>query len=138
MSSDKLDIRWKQRYSNYKKALGQMESFPEVGNLNKFEVQGYIKAFEYTYELAWKTLQDLLKERGYSDIAGPRPVIEQSFQDGFISDGETWMQMVKSRNLTSHSYDEETAKSIVNDIENQFLVLFRQLDARLDQELKDK
>jgi hypothetical protein len=51
------------------------------------EQQGLIKAFEYTFELSWKTLQDLLKHKGYRDILGPRPVIEQSFQDGYINDG---------------------------------------------------
>jgi len=51
------------------------------------EEQGLIKAFEYTYELAWKTLQDLLNYKGYSNIVGPRPVLEQSFRDGYLHDG---------------------------------------------------
>lgn len=52
------------------------------------EEQGLIKAFEYTYKLGWKTLQDLLKEKGYSDVIRPKPVIEQSFQDGYITNGK--------------------------------------------------
>jgi nucleotidyltransferase substrate binding protein (TIGR01987 family) len=68
--------------------------------LSDLEEEGLIKRFEYTYELAWTTLQDLLRERGYSDISGPRP------------DGKIWLRVIKSRNLTAHVYDEETVDEI--------------------------
>jgi nucleotidyltransferase substrate binding protein (TIGR01987 family) len=105
-----MDIRWQQRFKNFNKTLSQLERFLQQGELNEMETQGLIKAFEYTFELSWKTLQDILKEKGYIDIVGPRPVIEQSFQDGYITDGKDWLLMLKSRNLTSHSYDEQTAE----------------------------
>jgi len=65
------------------------------------EKQGLITAFENTYELNWKTLQDILKDKEYNNIAGPKPVIEQSFQDGYIIDGKVWIRLHKNRNLTS-------------------------------------
>ncbi len=126
------DIRWRQRFNNYKKALTQLELFVEKKELSKLEEHGIIKAFEYTYELAWKTLQDLLKDKGYTDITGPRPVIEQSFQDGYISDGDNWMKMIQSRNLTSHTYNEETASEIVYNIKGLYIRLFRELEQVLD------
>lgn len=128
------DIRWQQRFYNFNKAFKQLERFNEVESLNEMEQQGLIKAFEYTFELAWKTLQDLLKVKGYIEIVGPRPVIEQSFQDGYISDGNGWMRMHKSRNLTSHTYDEQTAEEIIENIRNEYYDLLRDLILRLEKE----
>lgn len=132
------DIRWQQRFSNFNKAFSQLQRFVSQEGLNEMEVQGLIKAFEYTYELAWKTLQDLLKEKGYIDIIGPRPVIEQSFQSGYIEDGKGWMRMHKSRNLTSHTYHEETALEIVDSIRKEYSLLLHQLQIRLKKELSKK
>lgn len=129
------DIRWQQRFVNFNKAFYQLERFIQQPNLNEMEEQGLIKAFEYTYELSWKTLQDFLKEKGYVNIIGPRPVIEQSFQDGYILDGKGWMRMHISRNLTSHTYDEETAKEIIQNIREEFYSLFKYLQQRLTEEL---
>lgn len=128
------DIRWQQRFINFNKAFNQLERFKEVENLNELEKQGLIKAFEYTFELSWKTLQDLLKDKGYIDIVGPRPVIEQSFQDGYIADGNGWMRMHKSRNLTSHTYDEQTAEEIIMSIRKEYFYLLRDLRQRLENE----
>lgn len=128
------DIRWQQRFVNFNKAFKQLERFKEVESLNELEMQGLIKAFEYTFELSWKTLQDLLKEKGYVDIVGPRPVIEQSFQDGYISDGNGWMRMHKSRNLSSHTYDEQIAEEIIKNIRTEYYYLLRDLRLRLENE----
>jgi len=100
------------------------------------EKLGLIKAFEYTFELGWETLQDLLKEKGYYGIIGPKPVIEQSFQDGYITDGNGWMRMHKSRNLTSHTYDEETAEEIIRNIRYEYFLLLKDLKGALEDELK--
>ena len=134
MKSENLDIRWHQRFANFNKAYSQLKKFIEYEELNELEMQGLVKAFEYTFELSWKTLQDLLKEKGYTGIAGPKPVIEQSFSDGYISDGEDWMKMIISRNLTSHTYNEETAKEIVKSIKNSYFGLFTALRKRLEEE----
>lgn len=134
MGEQRKDIRWQQRFSNFKKAYGQLLEFLEVDSLNKFEKQGLIQVFEYTFELAWKTLQDLLKEKGYRDVIGPRPVIEQSFQVGYIQDGEGWMTMLKSRNEATHTYQEEVAERISNDISTEFAGLFGALKERLNDE----
>ncbi|HKJ78817.1 MAG TPA: nucleotidyltransferase substrate binding protein [Prolixibacteraceae bacterium] len=134
MIENNKDIRWLQRFVNFNKAFAQLERFVSKEDLNEMEEQGLIKAFEYTYELGWKTLQDLLKEKGYSDIIGPRPVIEQSFQDGLIIDGKEWMQMHKSRNLTSHTYDEDTADEIVEQIREKYYYLLKDLKYRFEKE----
>ena len=134
MDGKKEDIRWQQRFSNFNKAFNQLERFIAEKELNEMEVQGLIKAFEYTYELAWKTLQDLLKEKGYDNIIGPKPVIEQSFQDGYIINGKDWLRMHNSRNLTIHTYDEKTALEIVEAIQVSYFGLFKELRTRLEEE----
>ena len=136
MTTQNSDIRWEQRFINFNKAFSQLERFIQQDELNEMEEQGLIKAFEYTYELSWKTLQDLLKEKGYVDVIGPKPVIEQSFQDGYIQDGKGWMRMHISRNLTSHTYDEETAEEIIKSIRGEYFTLMQNLVIRLKKEMK--
>ncbi|MFT5877799.1 MAG: nucleotidyltransferase substrate binding protein (TIGR01987 family) [Dokdonia sp.] len=131
------DIRWLQRFQNFNKAFDQLELFLAQGELNKLEEQGLIKAFEYTFELAWKTLQDLLKHKGYLDIVGPKPVIKQSFQDGYITNGQGWLRMQKSRNLTSHTYNEEIAEEIVSDIQGEYFQYLNSLKQRLETEKQE-
>lgn len=134
MVEDNKDIRWIQRFSNYNKSFKQLERFIGKEKLNEMEEQGLIKSFEYTYELSWKTLQDLLKEKGYNNILGPKPVIEQCFHDGYIQDGKSRMRMHTSRYLTSHTYDEEIVKEIVNDIRTTYFGLLENLQIRLFKE----
>lgn len=131
------DIRWEQRFSNYKKALsklGEVAEVRDIESLSELEKEGLIQRFEYTYELAWKTLQDLLIEKGYLDIAGPNPVIEQAFHDGYIKKGESWKKMKKSRELTSHTYNSETAQEIADSIIAEYYDLFLELENRLEEE----
>ena len=95
------------------------------------EREGVIQRFEYTYELSWKTLQDYLRFKGYTDIAGPNPVLMQALQDGYISDAEGWKQMKKARELSSHTYDSNTAQEIVEAILTVYFNLLDLLEKRL-------
>lgn len=126
------DIRWIQRFTNYQKALAQLTRFMQKNELNEMEEQGLIQSFEYTFELAWKTLQDFLEEQGgYLDIKGPRPVLMRAFQDGYLTNGEKWMEMLKDRNRTVHSYDEDIAHQISKAIILDYYKLFIELNERL-------
>lgn len=138
MTENNKDIRWEQRFSNYNKAFLQFEKYVEQKEMNELEEQGLIKSFEYTYELAWKTLQDFLHHNGYKDIFGPKPVIEQSFQNGYISDGEAWIRMHNSRNLTSHTYNQETVEEIIESINTEYIYLLKDLQIRLEEERSGK
>jgi nucleotidyltransferase substrate binding protein (TIGR01987 family) len=121
------DIRWIQRLNNYHKALNQLRKFIAKGELNELEEQGLIQAFEYTHELAWNTLKDFLESRGNQAIYGSRDATREAFKLGLLEDGEGWMDMIQSRNKTSHTYNEDTAKEIVNDILTRYFLLFEQL-----------
>jgi len=138
MDPEEKDIRWHQRFKSFRTAFDNLARYKSQKELNELEKQGLIKAFEITWELCWNTLQDLLREQGYQGIAGPRPVIEQSFKDGYIADGEAWMRMHFSRNLTSHTYNQETADEIVEKIKVEYFDLFRKLKERLEQEKNGK
>src|SRR5258707_67096 len=96
---DYIDIRWKQRFINYKKALAQLEKFVAQGELNELEIQGLIQAFEYTHELAWNVLRDYLRAQGNQGIYGSRDTTRAAFKLDLIQDGDSWMAMIKARNL---------------------------------------
>lgn len=84
--------------------------------------------------MGWKTLKDLLEHKGFVNLIGPKSVIEQSFQDGLIVDGKGWVRMHESRNLTSHTYNEETAQEIVDGIFADYYMLFVNLQKKLEKE----
>jgi nucleotidyltransferase substrate binding protein (TIGR01987 family) len=126
------DIRWIQRFNNFCKALTQLTKFIDKGNLNELELQGLIQSFEYTHELAWKTLKDFLENRGNKDIYGSKDATRESFKLNLISEGEIWMDMIKSRNQTSHTYNEETTEKISAAILNEYFQAFVNLQKKLE------
>ncbi len=121
------DIRWKHRFSNYLKALNQLKNAAELAkkrDLTDLEQQGLIQSFEYTHELAWNVMKDYAHYQGSVDVAGSRDATREAFQLNLIEDGTNWMEMISSRNKTSHTYNEEVAKEIVSNILNTYYPLF--------------
>lgn len=125
------EVRWIQRFNNYSKALGQLTRFLQQDELNDLEKQGLIQAFEYTFELAWNTIKDFFEAQGETGILGSRDAFRLAFNRGLIANGETWMDMITSRTLTSHSYNEETAERIALSVRTQYFGEFVALHARL-------
>jgi nucleotidyltransferase substrate binding protein (TIGR01987 family) len=126
------DIRWKQRFYNYQKALVQLTKFIEKGELSELEEQGIIKAFEYTYELAWKVIKDYYEEQGEVSIQGSRDALRLAFQRGLITDGDNWMNMIKSRIASVHTYNLEVAQQINQDIHDIYFQLFIELKEKME------
>ena len=136
----KKDIRWLQRFSNFEKAFSQLTSAVELAaerDLSDLEKQGLIQAFEYTHELAWNTLKDFLEYRGVQKMYGSRDASREAFNAGLIKDGEAWMEMIRSRNQTTHTYDEATVAQIVSSVIESYYVEFEALQATLT-ELKEE
>jgi nucleotidyltransferase substrate binding protein (TIGR01987 family) len=125
-----LDVRWKQRFSNFRKASLQLQEFIEKGELNKFEVQGLIQCFEYTFELAWKTMKDYLEQEGF-EVKSPRKAIQIAFQTGLIADGHLWIDALEKRNLMAHTYNENTAKEAENLIRDKYYKIIQELCSKL-------
>jgi len=134
------DIRWQQRFDNYCRALNQLTKFMEKGELNELEEQGLVKSFEYTFELGWKVLKDLLEHQGLTGLIGSRDAIREGFKQGLLGNevnAQAWMDMIKSRNLAAHAYDESKMKEIVYDIEKRYFDAFVALRHRLMESLAD-
>ena len=119
----KADIRWKQRLQNFRQALSRLREAVELSRerpLSDLEQQGLIQGFEYTHELGWNVLKDYLDEQGLVGIIGSKGATREAFKNGLVEDGEAWMDMIKARNLTSHTYRTEVAAEIVRDILERF------------------
>ncbi|EYE87530.1 nucleotidyltransferase [Fervidicella metallireducens AeB] len=125
------DIRWKQRFSNYKKAAIQLTEFIEKDELNKFEVQGLIQCFEYTFELAWKTMKDFLEQEGF-EVKSPRNAIQTAFQIQLITNGHVWIDALQKRNLMAHTYDEDIAKEAEHLIKHNYYPVIKELLLKLE------
>lgn len=132
MGKTDRDIRWQQRFKNFQKALSQLQKFIDKEELTELEKQGLIKAFEYTYELAWTTLKDFLEYQGHQDIYGSRDTIRKAFELNLVNDGRKWMDMLASRNRTSHTYNEEIAEEICQAVQNEYFALFKQLKNKMN------
>ena len=128
------DIRWKQRFSNYNKAVMQLTEFIEKGELNKFEVQGLIQCFEYTFELAWKTMKDYLEQEGY-EVKSPRSAIQTAFQIQLITDGHVWIDALNKRNLMAHTYNEDVANEAELLITEKYYPVIKELLSKLREEV---
>lgn len=135
--NEEKDIRWLQRFDNYRKALFRLkqavrivseniedDEYDEIDVLLK---EGLIQRFEYTHELAWKVMKDYAEYQGYTDIRGSRDAFRKAFEMGIITD-KHWMNSIEDRNLTSHNYDDETAEEILELIIRVYFPLFLEFE----------
>ena len=128
------DIRWKQRFDNYTRALRHLRSAVNLWHerpLSDLEKQGVIQGFEFVHELAWNVLKDYLEYEGIQGIVGSRGAVREAFKRGLIEDGETWMDMIDKRNLSSHTYNADLAENMVDSILRRFYPAFVALHQRL-------
>jgi nucleotidyltransferase substrate binding protein (TIGR01987 family) len=121
------DIRWLQRFQNFEKSLGYLLEAMEIKNPDIFQKAGTIQFFEMTFELAWNLVKDYLEDQGFSNVKSPRSALKKAFETGLIVDGHGWMELLLNRNLTSHTYDEETADEIIKLIQSEYKPLLKQL-----------
>jgi len=124
------DFRWKQRFENYQSSLVELREAVSIENPSKVERAGLIQLFEISFELAWKTLKDLLFYEGY-DVNSPRSSLRQAFAAGIITDGELWLRALDDRNLTTHTYNEEKAQHAIENIKEKYAPLLVELEREL-------
>jgi nucleotidyltransferase substrate binding protein (TIGR01987 family) len=104
--SQNPDIRWKQRFQNFDRAFGLLRVTLKDGpdSLNQLEKEGVIQRFEFSFELAWKTLKDYMEHGGFVFATiTPRQVIKDAFAAKILKDGQVWIDMLDHRNLLSHT-----------------------------------
>lgn len=134
-----LDIRWQQRLANFSRALTSFRAAIDLAvqrELSDLEKQGLIQSFEFCHELAWNTLKDLLEHQGITGMLGSRDVIREAFSRGIVSQGDDWMDMIKSRNLSSHTYNKNVAEDLVHKIRNSYGPRFEELFTKLQSLVK--
>ncbi|RMG79142.1 MAG: nucleotidyltransferase [Bacteroidetes bacterium] len=139
--------RWIQRFDNYNRAFSKLDEAVHIvksrfytnGKFDKTKmegpdeiiIEGLIQRFEYTHELAWNVMKDFLESRGSTEIFGSRDATREGFQKGLITDGETWMEMIKSRNKSSHTYNEKIAVDIFVRILESYHTCFEDFQAKM-------
>lgn len=128
------DIRWKQRFQNFENALQLLEESVKKTQLSKLEKAGVIQIYEFTFELAWKTMKDYLEERG-ADVKFPKDTIKEAFKTEMVDDGEKWMDMLQKRNLMSHTYNETNAELAFRLITADYLEALQQVYLKLKNEV---
>ncbi len=101
--------RWQQRFQNLEQAFAQLDKGLKILQPNTIEKQGIIQSFEFTFELAWKTMKDYLESQGVS-VQFPREAVKEAFHYQIVSDGDVWMDMLEKRNQMAHTYDEAAAE----------------------------
>jgi nucleotidyltransferase substrate binding protein (TIGR01987 family) len=126
MNGTNNDVRWKRRFSNFEKAYLLLERAMDIAELSKVERAGLIQFFEMAFELAWKLMKDYLEEEGFT-VKTPRDAIKQALQADIIKDGHNWMDALNDRNLTTHTYEEETAIEVAKKIKEDYAVLLKEL-----------
>lgn len=128
------DVRWKQRFEHFMKAFKQLKNAFELQKEREFtelELQGVIQAFEVSQELSWKVMKDFLEEQGKTDLFGSKNAVREAFNVGLITNGEVWLEMIKSRNLTSHIYDHNEIIAILEVILNTYLPVFNEFEDKM-------
>ena len=130
------DIRWKQRFQNFTKALRMLRLASELvaqRPLSELEQLGLIHGFEFTHELAWNVLKDYLEAQGYVGLIGSRNASREAFKAALLGeDGQVWMDMVQARNQTSHTYNTELADGVAGEILARYYPAFLAMGKRFE------
>ena len=118
------DIRWKQRFRNFSRAFSLLREALELqpSQLNQLEKEGIIQRFEYTFELAWKVLKDVMESDGIAlDQISPKAVVRQAYSAKYLDHPEVWLNMIGDRNLMSHTYDFTKFEAVINTLRESYL-----------------
>lgn len=127
--------RWEQRLDSYHKALARLAEIVGASKkraLNEFERDGLVQRFDFTHELSWKLMKAYAEYQGFDGIGGSRDATRKAFEMSLISDGQSWMDMIKSRNETSHNYDGSMADDVVDSIINRFYPLLAEFYQKMN------
>lgn len=131
------ELRWQQRFQNFSRTFLLLEQSTELENPNIIERAGMIQFFEMAFEQSWKVLKDFLEEEGFT-VKSPRDAIKTAFQYGFIDNADVWLEALKDRNLTTHTYDEETAQRVENSIKLRYYPILKSLYVDFNKQLVAK
>lgn len=132
------DIRWQQRFQNFKRAFALLSEAMEqdISQFNQLEKEGVIQRFEFTFELAWKVLKDKMEHDGLTiDQISPRAVVRLAYQAKYIADADVWLRMIGDRNLMSHTYDSAKFEAVLQSIAKEYLPMLSEWQLSLMQQI---
>ncbi|MEA3450060.1 MAG: nucleotidyltransferase substrate binding protein [Patescibacteria group bacterium] len=127
--------RWQMRLEDFEKALSRLDESLSQDKFSDLEKDGVIQRFEFTLELAWKTIKNYLEDQGFAEIASPKKSIKKAFESGLIKEGSTWIEMLDDRNRLSHLYNQKISESIFKNISNKYVNIFKKLLNDLKKEI---
>lgn len=126
------DLRWLQRLQNLNKAYARLVTACAQEHYNDLELAGLVQTHEFTFELAWKTLKDLLTYQGYT-VNSPRETIKLAFTEGLITDAEEWLRAMETRNLFAHTYEEKLSEEATRLIRAHFFPMLSAVTEKLNE-----
>ena len=132
------DIRWKQRFQNFSKALDYLDTALKIENPDIIQKAGTIQFFEMSFELSWNLVKDYLEEQGFVDVKSPRTALKKAFEIGIIENGHDWMDLIIDRNLIAHTYDEQKATEMKLLILNKYFPILKALHQYFNEKLNEK
>lgn len=124
--------RFEERKQDYSNAVDRLKEGLQEEE-TQIVIDGILHRFEFTFELAWKTLKDYLEYMGFTEKTGsPREVIQSGFKQGIIEDGEAWIKMMLARNSLAHLYDEEESRKVYKNIKEEYIILLQNIKEKFD------
>lgn len=132
------DVRWRQRQQNFNRTMDLLGQALAISEPDVVQRAGIIQFFEMAFELAWKMLKDYLEEQGFINLNSPRSVLKKAFEVQLITNGHDWLQILRDRNLMSHTYDEATAVAVENLIRQTYYPLLNTLQQAMMEQENDK
>ena len=111
----------------------------KMAETNDIYRTGIVGQYNLTFELAWKTLQEVMRNHGVEEAAtgSPREILQLGYKIGFIDDAETWLLMLKKRNTSVHIYNEDEVEEMVLLIRDSFIPAFTVLKDTLVKKLEE-
>jgi nucleotidyltransferase substrate binding protein (TIGR01987 family) len=125
-----------EKMENYKQALLRLEEALKEKEPDQFVFDATIKRFEFTYELGWKLMKAVIEYKGGENVLFPRDVFKEAFAKGMLKNGEVWLEMLKDRNLSSHTYNQEMAREVYQRIKNKYFSEFLGLVCTIQGEME--
>jgi nucleotidyltransferase substrate binding protein, HI0074 family len=134
------DIRWKQRFSNFSKAMRHLENALQISEPDMVQKAGIIQFFEMSFELAWNMVKDYLEEQGFVDIRSPRGALKKAFEVNLLDNdnGHDWMDLLQDRNLTAHTYDEQKATEMEKLIQKKYFPILKNLQINFKRKVDEE
>lgn len=126
------------KYQKFYKALSELEDSLAIPIVHKRDVAGVIHIFKFTFEVTWKLLRELLVFKGSAASTSPRETFKSAYAAGLLKNEQIWLSMIKNRNLTSHTYDEKIATTVLNAIKKHYKDAFFDLNELVNKKYADE